>query len=227
MAKRYALSNQINGYFIGHRPATAQRPDAQRASPSARHALRGERAPPPGCPRAARRCSHASGGATAASPGCGQPPNPQPCSRRNRRTWVRRFPERWFPSKRGRRGLVVRLWRHDGSCAGSHPRCACVGRARATDQADSLARPLRRRSARIARPARVRMRRRKPCFLARRRLFGWKVRLLTMCSSRISVWAGRRPPLAHDREVQLSWACGGSRSRTTRQRYGRPGPRSN
>ncbi len=53
-------------------------------------------------------------------------------------------------------------------------------------QADSLARPLRRRSARIARPARVRMRRRKPCFLARRRLFGWKVRLLTMCSSRES-----------------------------------------
>lgn len=47
-------------------------------------------------------------------------------------------------------------------------------------QADSLARPLRRRSPRIARPARVRMRRRKPCFLERRRVFGWKVRLLTM-----------------------------------------------
>lgn len=31
----------------------------------------------------------------------------------------------------------------------------------------------------MARPARVRIRRRKPCFLARRRLFGWKVRLLT------------------------------------------------
>jgi hypothetical protein len=31
----------------------------------------------------------------------------------------------------------------------------------------------------MARPARVRMRSRKPCVLARRRLFGWKVRLLT------------------------------------------------
>lgn len=36
-----------------------------------------------------------------------------------------------------------------------------------------------RRDARIARPARVRMRRRKPWVFARRRLFGWKVRLLT------------------------------------------------
>jgi hypothetical protein len=33
-------------------------------------------------------------------------------------------------------------------------------------------RPLRRRDDRIARPARVRMRSRKPCFLCRRRLFG-------------------------------------------------------
>ena len=39
-------------------------------------------------------------------------------------------------------------------------------------QADSLERPLRRRDDRIERPARVRMRSRKPCFLARRRLFG-------------------------------------------------------
>ena len=36
-----------------------------------------------------------------------------------------------------------------------------------------------RRAPRIERPARVRMRRRKPWVLARRRLFGWKVRLLT------------------------------------------------
>ena len=51
-----------------------------------------------------------------------------------------------------------------------------------TPQADSSERPLRRREARIARPARVRIRRRKPWVLARRRLFGWKVRLLTRCS---------------------------------------------
>jgi hypothetical protein len=41
------------------------------------------------------------------------------------------------------------------------------------------ARPLRRRAARIARPARVRMRSRNPCVFARWRLFGWNVRLLT------------------------------------------------
>ncbi len=44
-------------------------------------------------------------------------------------------------------------------------------------QADSSMRPLRRRAATIARPARVRMRNRNPWVLARRRLFGWNVRL--------------------------------------------------
>jgi hypothetical protein len=43
----------------------------------------------------------------------------------------------------------------------------------------TLARPFRRRAARTARPALVRMRSRNPCVLARRRLFGWNVRLLT------------------------------------------------
>ncbi len=46
-------------------------------------------------------------------------------------------------------------------------------------QTARLLRPLRRREDRIARPARVRIRRRKPCTLCRRRLFGWYVRLLT------------------------------------------------
>jgi hypothetical protein len=65
-------------------------------------------------------------------------------------------------------------------------------------QADSSARPLRRRAARIARPARVRMRSRNPWVLARRRLFGWNVRLLT-CGLPAggggrARWAGRRDP---------------------------------
>ena len=47
-------------------------------------------------------------------------------------------------------------------------------------QAESSARPLRRRPAMIARPARVLIRARKPCVLARRRVLGWKVRLLTV-----------------------------------------------
>jgi len=49
-------------------------------------------------------------------------------------------------------------------------------------QTARLLRPLRRREARIERPARVRIRRRKPCTLCRRRLFGWYVRLLTSFS---------------------------------------------
>jgi hypothetical protein len=40
-------------------------------------------------------------------------------------------------------------------------------------------RPLDRRFAKIARPARVRMRARKPCLRARRRLLGWKVRFIS------------------------------------------------
>jgi hypothetical protein len=46
-------------------------------------------------------------------------------------------------------------------------------------QADRRARPLDRRAERIARPARVRIRSRKPWVFERRRLFGWKVRLVT------------------------------------------------
>jgi hypothetical protein len=46
-------------------------------------------------------------------------------------------------------------------------------------QADRRARPLRRRPERIARPARVRIRRRKPWVRLRRRLLGWNVRLVT------------------------------------------------
>jgi hypothetical protein len=53
-------------------------------------------------------------------------------------------------------------------------------RGRRRPQADSSRRPLRRRAPTMARPARVRIRSRKPCVLARRRLFGWKVRLLTV-----------------------------------------------
>ena len=46
-------------------------------------------------------------------------------------------------------------------------------------QADRRVRPLRRRAEMIARPARVRIRRRKPWVRLRRRLLGWNVRLLT------------------------------------------------
>ena len=58
-------------------------------------------------------------------------------------------------------------------------RRAWAGSTGGAGQADRRLRPLARRAERIARPARVRIRRRKPWVLARRRLFGWKVRLLT------------------------------------------------
>ena len=72
---------------------------------------------------------------------------------------------------------------------------------------------MRRREDRIARPARVRMRRRKPWVLCRRRLFGWNVRLLNVFTplegwdyspvtgsrraSLVASW-GQLAPLAHD-----------------------------
>ncbi len=66
------------------------------------------------------------------------------------------------------------------NCAASRSRCRAASTPQ--PQADSSARPLRRRPARMARPARVAIRARKPCVLARRRLLGWKVRLLTVSS---------------------------------------------
>jgi hypothetical protein len=65
------------------------------------------------------------------------------------------------PGRRGKHGLLT---------------AAQAGRA---GQTLTRARPFRRRAARTARPARVRMRSRNPCVFARRRLFGWNVRLLT------------------------------------------------
>jgi hypothetical protein len=62
------------------------------------------------------------------------------------------------------------------------------GRRQSPAQAERLSRPLRRRAARMARPARVRMRRRNPCVLARRLLLGWNVRLLTGIFAPASAW---------------------------------------
>jgi hypothetical protein len=57
----------------------------------------------------------------------------------------------------------------------------------------SLRRPLPRRLATIARPARVRIRSRNPCTRARRRLLGWKVRLpLATAVTPCCVWQPHR-----------------------------------
>jgi hypothetical protein len=98
-----------------------------------------------------------------------------------------------------------------------------------TGQTARRLRPLVRREDRMARPARVRMRSRKPCVLARRRLFGWKVRLLTICSGyrraaslgrppgsggsgRIRVLAGTQHPSTHDRPANGIGSAGGGQT---------------
>jgi hypothetical protein len=70
----------------------------------------------------------------------------------------------------------------------------------------------------------VRMRRRKPCVLARRRLFGWKVRLLT----RFSVGCGCSPTQAMRREAPgmgLGWPMR-PQSASPRRTEARRGPAS-
>lgn len=68
------------------------------------------------------------------------------------------------------------------------------GRQHGGDQAARRLRPLRRRADRIERPARVRIRNRKPWVLARRRVFGWKVRLLTGNAPEAQVEAAAHRP---------------------------------
>jgi len=62
----------------------------------------------------------------------------------------------------------------------------------------------------MARPARVRMRSRKPWVLARRRLFGWKVRLVTRVSNYIG-WASHVP---RDQVQAAQTECSGTRVRS-------------
>jgi hypothetical protein len=75
------------------------------------------------------------------------------------------------------RELELSAAAHPGFC-GKHARPP-PSRGEGQGHTLTLARPFRRRAARTARPALVRMRSRNPCVLARRRLFGWNVRLLT------------------------------------------------
>jgi hypothetical protein len=83
-------------------------------------------------------------------------------------------------------GDARRFRRRPDDCAGHHDNTSAPAPARSQrakrrpftnrpDQADRRERPLVRRRRRTARPAFVRIRRRKPCFLLRRRLFGWNV----------------------------------------------------
>jgi len=71
------------------------------------------------------------------------------------------------PARRPPRTAAANSPRRRSRCAVANTRCP------GGSQAESRARPLARRAERIARPARVRIRSRKPWVFARRRLFGW------------------------------------------------------
>ena len=80
------------------------------------------------------------------------------------------------------RGLLIRAFQSpnpDGTIA-ARPNSSQLGERRtaadSVDQAEIRARPRARRDLSTARPARFFIRRRKPCFFLRFRLFGWKVR---------------------------------------------------
>jgi hypothetical protein len=157
-------------------------------------------APPTGYLQEASRGTRGPDDGACAGLGYARPPRPRPYSPRSRPAQARRGragragdqrPAAALPGARraGRArtpsaSASVQLreaWAITVAPAGLHQRQARVG------QTLIRARPLRRRAARIARPARVRMRSRNPCVFARRRLFGWNVRLLTWDSR----WTGR------------------------------------
>jgi len=108
-------------------------------------------------------------------------------------SWTSRYPvSRARPARRPPRTAAVKSARRRiRAAAGSKGDLPFLRRGGA-DQALRRARPLRRRAARTARPALVRMRSRKPCVLARRRLFGWNVRLLTGTPGTVSGLLGTR-----------------------------------
>src|SRR5580693_6962926 len=149
-------------------------------------------APPTGYLQEASRGTRGPDDGACAGLGYARPPRPRPYSPRSRPAQARRGragragdqrPAAALPGARraGRArtpsaSASVQLreaWAITVAPAGLHQRQARVG------QTLIRARPLRRRAARTARPARVRMRSRNPCVFARRRLFGWNVRLLT------------------------------------------------
>ena len=183
MAKRYARSNATRMDFTRHPPAARPLRDRRPSRPLARRLTLGAHGRRPGIHPEVDLRTHASGDAAGASLDSARRRSRPIGSPRNRLP-VARYVQT-CQGAGAQRDEFVRLWSPGGRSSKSHRGCACDGpRSARTAQADSLVRPLRRRFAKMARPARVRMRRRKPCLRARRRLLGWYVRLLTSGSSR-------------------------------------------
>jgi hypothetical protein len=131
-------------------------------------------------PRAARTSASASDAVAAAAPGAA-------LQSRQRRDRPQNRPsgQPWCPDPDAPRPNPGQLG-DPAALPPRSPRDGSNGQQRAATseiperpqrQADNSVRPLRRRAAMIARPARVRMRNRNPWVFARRRLFGWNVRL--------------------------------------------------
>ncbi|GEM_PF-6541007 len=204
------------------RQLRARRPDRLPAGHSRARRRRAWRGPPRRRRPAVRSAAHASDGAAGAGPGCGPPHLRQPWIPRNRSApptlrpldglrlaAQRGLRYRWVgvPTRRAswRRGPPGRRGQHDGRhgsprrtppavAVGSQPPAPGNPQNRMTGaQAVRRVRPWERRAEMIARPARVRIRSRKPCVFARRRLFGWYVRLLTGGSVVVCFAGGYRP----------------------------------
>ena len=80
-------------------------------------------------------------------------------------------------------------------------------------------RPLRRRAARIARPARVRIRRRKPWVFARRRVFGWYVRFPLAILGSFAKGRPATPPAEGGSIRKHPWMEGLTTERASRGRH--------
>jgi hypothetical protein len=187
--------------FTRHQPGATPRRDRLRGPPREHRSPAGAPGRPPDIRPVVVARVTASGGEAGASLDCAQQPTRPRDSQRTPPRARRHGPRQ---AAGARQDASARLWSHGGRSSKS-PRCyACDGpRSTRTTQADSFARPLRRRLARMARPARVRMRRRKPCLRARRRLLGWYVRLLTSGSSRRG-WSHLRRSLPYPRSAPFS-----------------------
>ncbi len=149
-------------------------------------------APPTGYLQEATRDTRGPDHGACAGPGSARPRRPRPYSPRSRPGLARRSLAGRAGDRRpgaaprdGPPAVSARTPSASASVRLREARAVTVApadrhrRQARAGQALTRARPLRRRAARIARPARVRMRSRNPCVFARWRLFGWNVRLLT------------------------------------------------
>ena len=176
-------------------PSRRRSPPSGRC-PAARTTGRPRRAapvPPGQYPRAAPASAPAPDGAVAVAPCYGPRPSRRPWERQNR-PWVGWRSLRSAARRLGERRRAIRIGTGMARWTTRTPRparrppriaaenslrrrsrwsAASTMHARPRRSGRRRSRPLARRAERMARPARVRMRSRKPWVFARRRLFGW------------------------------------------------------